>query len=122
MHSAFQPTASSFFSLPKKMHWMALLSGLLGTVIAISVVHVVIIKHEREFLRGYSEAILNRGLQANKESRLSLKFAQQSQFEQCSPEDIEYLRESLWNYDFIHDIGRIKNGAIECTAGWGLLA
>ena len=91
MHRVSQPPPT-FFSLPKKMYWMALLSGLLGIVIAICAVHVVIIKHEREFLLEYSKAILSRAVKANTESRLSLEFANKSQFIQCSPQDIEYLQ------------------------------
>lgn len=51
----------------------------------------------------------------------SLTEASQLTFPRCSDEDLEALRSALWQNDFVKDLGRVVDGNILCTAGWGVL-
>ncbi|OAT78422.1 hypothetical protein A9B99_01410 [Mangrovibacter phragmitis] len=70
---------------------------------------------------GISAHILSQAERVASELDTAQQVASNSPYPECTVDDINLLRRLTLEYELVQDIGRVWQGKIICTAGWGIL-
>ncbi|TBU92636.1 EAL domain-containing protein [Stutzerimonas kirkiae] len=92
---------------------------LLGGVLALLGAQMILVKQDRERLDEYASGLLDRAREVAMVSADLLALVQHSGNVPCSKDDIAELRVLAFQSRLLRDVGRVRDGRIICTAGWG---
>ncbi|WP_066092568.1 EAL domain-containing protein [Xanthomonas massiliensis] len=73
-------------------------------------------------LQDYAQRLLARADAVSGEEQRTLRQLQRPGQPACSPADLDELRFRLYQARYLRDVGRLRDGALACTAMWGRLA
>lgn len=110
------------FFIPEYRLRSALLAVLIGIILFVLIIHQRTLNFERRLLKEDTERVfaLSRAISSN--IREAIFTAAKYPYSRCSAEDLDALRDMLWSYNYLKDIGRVKDNKLICTAGRGILA
>ncbi|SDP80488.1 sensor c-di-GMP phosphodiesterase, contains CSS-motif sensor and EAL domain [Phyllobacterium sp. OV277] len=80
---------------------------------------LVIIRSDRGHMLALSNQLLKRAEKVFNEADLVLSRTNGSEHPFCSEEEVDYLRNMLFETKYLKDIGRVKDGAFHCSAVYG---
>jgi sensor c-di-GMP phosphodiesterase-like protein len=99
-----------------------LLSGaVLGGLLALGAGRLVQLTAGRAELEKYSERVLSQADSVVHETREAVNVALNDHLPFCSDEDLSYLRKWIFNAAHVRDMGRVKDGHLDCTTALGRL-
>jgi sensor c-di-GMP phosphodiesterase-like protein len=81
----------------------------------------VVLRTAQSDVEQYALRVLDRVATVSKEANSLLDTANASHFPYCSDTELAYFRNLIFHAEFIRDVGRIRNGKIDCSATMGHL-
>jgi sensor c-di-GMP phosphodiesterase-like protein len=97
-----------------------LLSGaVLGAVFAMGAGRLVQLNTGRAQLDKYSDQLLSKSDAVVRETRKAVDEVLDDHLQFCSDEELSYLRKWVFNASYVRDIGRFKDGYLDCTTALG---
>jgi sensor c-di-GMP phosphodiesterase-like protein len=81
----------------------------------------VMLNNQRAQLDTLSHELLAHAEDVTTQIISSIHHAQMRQLDGCNKQAIAALREVIWKYARVEDIGIVENGKLACTANWGML-
>lgn len=72
-------------------------------------------------LRDYADRILNEGEASSAELRTVLEAVNASPHPRCSAAEIGYFRNLIFESQYAKDVGRLRNGTVNCSATLGVV-
>ncbi|QLF93920.1 EAL domain-containing protein [Pseudomonas sp. ABC1] len=100
---------------------LPLVALLLGAILALLGAQVILVQQDRARLDEYASSLLGRAMEVATVSSELLQRVPQVGQARCGEEDIAELRVLAFKSRLLRDVGRVSDGHIECTAGWGRL-
>jgi len=97
------------------------LAILIGMVTALALGQFVLVRLLKERLNDYTAGLLQHAAEVASVSIATFAQAGASTTPLCSDADLNALRYLLFYREHLHDIGRVRDGQLLCTAGWGRL-
>lgn len=104
-----------------KAWMMTIASILVGAFCMLLICQISIAMLDQGKVNDYADSIIARADEVVTESMTSIEDIHAYTFIPCSPEDIFQLRYLVFNAHYLHDIGRLKNNALVCTAVRGII-
>jgi sensor c-di-GMP phosphodiesterase-like protein len=99
-----------------------LLSGaVLGGVIALGAGRLVELNTGRAQLGNYAGHLISQADQVVRETRDAVDVVLADRLPFCSDEELSYLRKWVYNATRVRDLGRVKDGHLQCTTSLGRL-
>lgn len=105
----------------KRLPVEPIISVLICLSIALWATHVVLQKKQWTALKNYSDYALNYASGVTADLKTGVVSAQSSPYTACSHNDLELLRDLLWQHKYLKDIGHVQNGNLICSAERGVL-
>lgn len=94
-------------------------SGILGTLLGFWAARVMTIRMMQARLDAYASQLIADEEAAGLELRTALAAVDASEHKSCAPSEIGYLRALIFESQSLKDAGRMRDGAIECSAALG---
>ncbi len=104
----------------QKTKWM-LAGGGVAVLVSVLLTNVVMLNNQRVQLDSLSHELLSYGEEVTTQIISSIHHAQIRHIDGCNKQAIAALREVIWKYASVEDIGIVENGKLVCTANWGML-
>ncbi|WP_411851055.1 EAL domain-containing protein [Stenotrophomonas sp. LGBM10] len=94
----------------------------LGAVVTLVAAQVVVAQRDGRALDAYAELVLEHAELVASASVKALDRAAALPGTACTPEDLANLRRLAIQSHYVRDIGRVVEGAVGCSASWGVFA
>ncbi|WP_224225359.1 EAL domain-containing protein [Raoultella planticola] len=104
----------------QKTKWL-LTGGGIAVLFSVLLTNVVMLNNQRAQLDTLSHELLAHAEEVTTQIISSIHHAQMRQLDGCNKQAIAALREVIWKYARVEDIGIVENGKLACTANWGML-
>ncbi|WP_434639834.1 EAL domain-containing protein [Klebsiella sp. I138] len=104
----------------QKKKWL-LAGGGVAVLLSALLTNFVMLNHQRAQLDTLSHELLTHAEEVTTQIISSIHHAQTRQIDGCNKQAIAALREVIWKYANVEDIGIVENGNLVCTANWGML-
>jgi sensor c-di-GMP phosphodiesterase-like protein len=101
---------------------LLLLGAVVGGLVAIGIGRVIQLDVGRTQLERYSDRLLAQSDRVVLETREAVDVALNDHLPMCSDEELAYLRKWVFNASFVRDMGRVKDGHLNCTTALGRLS
>lgn len=98
-----------------------ILAAIVSMIVTLLLTQLVSTTLTLENQTGMSAHILSQAERVAKELDTAQQVASNSPYPECTVDDINLLRRVTLEYELVQDIGRVWQGKIICTAGWGIL-
>ncbi len=95
--------------------------ALLGAALSLVVGQLVLLELSRDRLEDYADDVLAHGVIVASQNMRVLRIVQAGREPFCSDTNLTDLRYLLFQNEYLHDIGRIRDGYLVCSAIWGRL-
>ncbi len=96
------------------------LLAIMGAAFALAVGQFALVRISEAKLRDYAGELLRHAVGVAAVSIETFERAERSPAPMCSDADLNGLRYLLFHREDLHDIGRVRDGRLVCTAGWGV--
>lgn len=106
--------------LIKKAKWM-LIGGIASVVILGIAGNLIYLNNQHKQLKNLALTILIHSENVATQIDSSIEETSNLRLDTCNEQNIEKLREIVWRYADVHDIGILENNKLACTANWGVL-
>lgn len=97
------------------------LLALLGALSCLVAGHLVLLETSRTRLDDYANDVLTHGIVVATQSIRVLRAVEAGRDPFCSDANLADLRYLLFQNEYLHDIGRVRDGRLVCSAIWGRL-
>lgn len=104
----------------KKQKWL-LAGGSITVLFSAFLTNSLMLSHQRAQLDDMSDELLSHAEEVTTQIVSSINRVHTREIVGCRKQDIAALREAIWKYSNVEDLGIIENGRIACTANWGVL-
>lgn len=104
----------------QKTKWL-LAGGGMTVLVSVLLTNVVMLNNQRVQLETLSQELLTYGEEVAAQITSAIHHAQRRHVDGCNKQAIAALREVIWKYANVEDIGIVENGKLACTANWGML-
>lgn len=103
-----------------KTKWL-LTGGGIAVLLSVLLTNAVMLNNQRAQLDTLSHELLAHAEDVTTQIISSIDHAQKRHLDGCNKQAIAALREVIWKYASVEDIGIVENGKLACTANWGRL-
>ncbi|WP_174507900.1 EAL domain-containing protein [Klebsiella oxytoca] len=104
----------------KKQKWL-LTGGSITVLLSAFLTNSLMLSHQRAQLDDMSDELLSHAEEVTTQIVSAINRVHTREIVGCRKQDIAALREVIWKYSNVEDLGIIENGRIACTANWGVL-
>jgi sensor c-di-GMP phosphodiesterase-like protein len=106
--------------LIQKTKWL-LAGGGVSVLVSVLLTNVVMLNNQRVQLETLSQELLTHAEDVTTQITSAIHHAQRRHLDGCNKQAIAALREVIWKYASVEDIGIVENDKLACTANWGML-
>ena len=104
----------------KKQKWL-LAGGSITVLLSAVLTNSLMLSHQRAQLEEMSDELLRHAEEVTTQIISAINRVHSRDIVGCGKQDIVALREVIWKYSNVEDLGIVENGRIACTANWGVL-
>lgn len=98
---------------------VTVIAALCGTLAGYRLAGYITVNVTQGWLEQYANRIVADGEASSAELRTVLSAVGASEHKSCSAAEVAYLRTLIFESDYLKDVGRMRDGKIECTAALG---
>lgn len=98
-----------------------IIASLAGIILFVLFVNQRTLHFEERILREDTYRVFQLSKEISTNIKGAVYSAAEFPYAPCSQEDLDALRDMLWSYNYLMDIGRVYNNQVVCTAGRGVL-
>lgn len=106
--------------LVKKAKWM-LLGGAVSVIISGITGNIIFLDNQKEKLNHLALTVLGHSENVSSQIANSITETKSLGINACTDQNLDQIREIIWKYASVEDIGIVNNNQIICTAHWGIL-
>ncbi|TLV21586.1 EAL domain-containing protein [Klebsiella indica] len=103
-----------------KKKWL-LVGGGVTVFLSVFLTNSIMLNHQRGRLSDQGHDLLSRAENVTTQIVSAINHVQSSRIDSCDKQAIAALREVIWRYVKVNDLGIVEHGKLACTANWGML-
>lgn len=103
-----------------KKKWL-LAGGGVTVFLSVFLTNSIMLNHQRGRLSDQGHDLLTHAENVTTQIVSAINHVQSSRIDSCDKQAIAALREVIWRYVNVNDLGIVEHGKLACTANWGML-